>query len=35
MDRRTPEVVVRAFARTGWKWDGVWNEANYQHFHAP
>jgi len=28
-------VVVRAFARIGWKWGGVWNEADYQHFHAP
>ena len=29
------DVVVRAFARIGWKWGGVWNEADYQHFHAP
>ena len=29
------DVVVRAFARVGWKWGGVWNEADYQHFHAP
>jgi poly-gamma-glutamate synthesis protein (capsule biosynthesis protein) len=29
------DVVVSAFARIGWKWGGVWNEADYQHFHAP
>ena len=29
------DVVVRAFARIGWKWGGVWTEADYQHFHAP
>lgn len=29
------DAVVRAFARVGWKWGGVWNEADYQHFHAP
>ena len=29
------DVVVRAFARVGWKWGGVWSEADYQHFHAP
>ena len=29
------DVVVRAFARIGWKWGGAWNEADYQHFHAP
>jgi hypothetical protein len=29
------DVVVRAFAQIGWKWGGVWNEADYQHFHAP
>ena len=29
------DVVVRAFARIGWKWGGVWNQADYQHFHAP
>ena len=29
------DVVVRAFARIGWKWGGVWNEPDYQHFHAP
>ena len=29
------DVVVRAFARIGWKWGGVWSEADYQHFHAP
>jgi poly-gamma-glutamate capsule biosynthesis protein CapA/YwtB (metallophosphatase superfamily) len=29
------DVVVRAFARIGWKWGGVWNEADFQHFHAP
>jgi Bacterial capsule synthesis protein PGA_cap/D-alanyl-D-alanine carboxypeptidase len=29
------DVIVRAFARIGWKWGGVWNEADYQHFHAP
>jgi poly-gamma-glutamate synthesis protein (capsule biosynthesis protein) len=28
------DAVVRAFARIGWKWGGVWNEADYQHFHA-
>jgi Bacterial capsule synthesis protein PGA_cap/D-alanyl-D-alanine carboxypeptidase len=28
-------VVVRAFARIGWKWGGVWNEPDYQHFYAP
>ena len=28
------DVVVRAFAQIGWKWGGVWNEADYQHFHA-
>ena len=29
------DVVVRAFAHVGWKWGGLWNEADYQHFHAP
>jgi D-alanyl-D-alanine carboxypeptidase len=29
------DVVVRALARIGGKWGGVWNEADYQHFHAP
>ena len=29
------DVVVRAFAKIGWKWGGVWNEADYQHFYAP
>ena len=29
------DVVVRAFARIGWKWGGVWNEADYQHFYSP
>jgi poly-gamma-glutamate synthesis protein (capsule biosynthesis protein) len=29
------DMVVRAFARIGWKWGGVWNEADYQHFYAP
>ena len=29
------DVVGRAFARIGWKWGGVWNEADYQHFYAP
>jgi poly-gamma-glutamate synthesis protein (capsule biosynthesis protein) len=29
------DVVVRAFGRIGWKWGGVWKEADYQHFHAP
>jgi hemoglobin-like flavoprotein len=29
------DIVVRAFARIGWKWGGVWNEADYQHFPAP
>ena len=29
------DAVVRAFARIGWKWGGVWDEADYQHFHAP
>jgi poly-gamma-glutamate synthesis protein (capsule biosynthesis protein) len=28
------DVVVSAFARIGWKWGGVWNEADYQHVHA-
>ncbi|MGH3337726.1 MAG: M15 family metallopeptidase [Propionibacteriaceae bacterium] len=27
--------MVRAFARIGWKWGGVWNEPDYQHFYAP
>ena len=31
----TDDVVVRAFARIGWKWGGVWNEADYQHFSSP
>jgi poly-gamma-glutamate capsule biosynthesis protein CapA/YwtB (metallophosphatase superfamily) len=29
------DVAVRAFARIGWKWGGVWNEPDYQHFYAP
>ncbi len=29
------DVVVRAFARVGWRWGGVWNEPDYQHFYAP
>jgi poly-gamma-glutamate capsule biosynthesis protein CapA/YwtB (metallophosphatase superfamily) len=29
------DVVVRAFKRIGWRWGGDWNEADYQHFHAP
>ena len=29
------DVVVRAFARIGWKWGGVWTEADYQHFYSP
>jgi len=29
------DVVVRAFERIGWKWGGLWDEADYQHFHAP
>ena len=29
------DVVVRAFARIGWKWGGVWTEPDYQHFQAP
>ena len=32
---RTNDVVVRAFARIGWKWGGAWNQPDYQHFHAP
>lgn len=29
------DVVVRAFERIGWKWGGVWNDPDYQHFYAP
>jgi poly-gamma-glutamate synthesis protein (capsule biosynthesis protein) len=32
---RADDVVVRAFARIGWKWGGTWNQPDYQHFHAP
>ena len=28
------DVVVRAFARVGWAWGGVWNEPDFQHFYA-
>lgn len=27
-------VVVKAFARVGWAWGGVWNEPDFQHFYA-
>jgi hypothetical protein len=29
------DVMVSAFAGIGWKWGGVWKEADYQHFHPP
>lgn len=28
------DVVVRAFARVGWAWGGLWNEPDFQHFYA-
>ena len=28
------DVVVRAFARVGWGWGGVWNDPDFQHFFA-
>ncbi len=28
------DVVVRAFARVGWSWGGVWDEPDFQHFYA-
>ena len=28
------DVVVRAFARIGWSWGGVWDDPDFQHFYA-
>jgi D-alanyl-D-alanine carboxypeptidase len=32
---RDRDVLVRAFARIGWRWGGDWSEPDYQHFYAP
>ena len=29
------DVVGLAFKRIGWKWGGVWDDPDYQHFYAP